>query len=171
MSIKNSRTTQIARALGFRSGFESEMAVELKDLGVAYEYESLNGKFVYKTPVRGGICNACTGDNVSQRRSYTCDFVLYHSRINSPRPVMWIETKGRFTAQDRTKMEAVIKQNPWADIRLLFQYDGKDKGMKRSYMEWCDWKGIKAAVIPQKQTKTKQGIYLPYEWRKELGVS
>lgn len=76
---------------------------------------------------------------------YTPDFEL-------PNGIL-IETKGRFTAEDRTKHLNVKRCNPHYDIRFVFQRSKSPlyKGSKTTYAEWCDRHGFKWAdkVIPQ----------------------
>lgn len=161
----NHYTTNAARKHGWRSGFEEKVARELEIQGIDYEYETDACRFFYETPVKNGFCGVCGAWDAYQERTYTCDF-----RIYKPGRDIYIETKGRFTSSDRAKMEAVIKQNPDYDIRILFEAD-RQATPKRTYLEWCEWKGIKAAVIPVKPTKTREGSYIPEEWMKEiLGV-
>jgi predicted nuclease of restriction endonuclease-like RecB superfamily len=52
--------------------------------------------------------------------------------------VMYIEAKGWLRSEDRTKMIAVKKAHPDADIRLLFQNDNKlSKNAKSRYSDWA----------------------------------
>ena len=48
---------------------------------------------------------------------YTPDFVF--TKKNGT--LMYIETKGRWTTADRTKMKHVLQSNPGIDIRMVFQ--------------------------------------------------
>lgn len=60
---------------------------------------------------------------------------------------MIIETKGKFTSQDRKKMKLVTEQYPWIDIRMLFQRDQPiRKGSKTLYSDWCRKNNIQFAV-------------------------
>lgn len=163
MSRRNNYTTKAARAAGYRSGFEEKMSNELHAFELDYVYEDPEAcTFKYNTKVTQGHCTDCSSNSVLQARIYTCDFCI----VTPNGPSMFIETKGRFTASDRSKMEAVTKQHPEADIRILFQYNGKATP-KRSYLEWCEWKGIKAAVIKNK----RGGQFMPEGWLEELGCS
>lgn len=159
---RNNYTTDHARRLGFRSGFEADVAKELEALNIRYFYEDPNHcAFTYTKNVIKGRCQDCGSDEVFSNHTYTCDFCISVDGC----PYMYIETKGRFTASDRAKMEQVLKANPYRDIRILFQYDGKATP-KRSYTEWCAWKGIKCAVIDRRNKR-----YIPKEWLEELGVT
>lgn len=171
MSMKNSYTNSLARKLGFRSGFESEMAKVLQDNGVEYGYETEDCKFEYFKPVvRGSVVdrlynrvNIVKGGKVVQECTYTVDFIVFSK--DSPKPT-FLETKGRFTSSDRAKMDLIKKQHPNADIRMVFQADGKATPKKR-YSEWCEDRGIPYFII-QRPTKNKEGIYLPEDWIDEF---
>ena len=52
-----------------------------------------------------------------RKAKYTPDFVF----IKKTGELMFIETKGRWTATDRLKMKHVIHSNPGVDIRMVFQ--------------------------------------------------
>lgn len=112
----------------FNSKFEESIATSLEEAGVTYEYE--RDTIVYVQP--------------AQTRKYTPDFFLPNGII--------IETKGKWTVEDRKKMVLVMEQNPELDIRMLFQFDNKlNRNAKRRYSQWCERRGIKYAIgkIPQ----------------------
>src|SRR5882762_10202182 len=90
------------RKSGYRSGAEEMLAEYLTEQGTKFEYESL--KLEYKKKVRSASCDECGGSKVSQKHTYTPDFVLDNGTI--------IEYKGRLTASDRSKLLAVLKSNP-----------------------------------------------------------
>jgi hypothetical protein len=161
MPSRSNYTTDHARRLGYRSGFESDVAKELDKLGVDYDYESALCQFPYYKSIVKGFCTTCESKEVKQLCNYTCDFALKVSDV----AIMFIETKGRFTASDRAKMELITKMHSDYDIRILFQYDGKATP-KRSYTEWCEWKGIRCAVINKRKKE-----YIPREWLRELGCN
>jgi hypothetical protein len=79
-----------------------------------------------------------------RHRTYTTDFVLDNGII--------IETKGRFTADDRRKHQEIKKQHPHLDIRFVFSNSKAKlyKGSKTTYEEWCEKNGFLWAhrVIP-----------------------
>jgi len=107
---------------GYRSGFEDDVAKELKAKGVEFTYEKEKIKWVDL-----------------KVRTYTPDFVLGNGII--------IETKGRFVANDRRKHKEIKKQFPDLDIRFVF-YNSRSKlykGAKSSYADWCDKYGFKYA--------------------------
>ena len=60
------------------------------------------------------------------------DFILHNGLI--------IETKGRFTSDDRRKHIAIKKQHPELDIRFVFENSKRklSKGAKNTYATWCE---------------------------------
>jgi hypothetical protein len=154
----NSYTTAAARAAGYRSGFEQNLADYLDKHGIKYEFEK--HKLLYRKPVTKGVCSTCESHDVVQVCSYTPDFFL-------PEHGVYIESKGRWVAADRAKHQLLMDQHSDEDIRLLFEYDGKATPNKR-YSEYCKWKGLKYGIVPKKKTKTREGVYLPEEWLEEF---
>ena len=76
---------QVGRKYGFRSGLEEQVGAELRAAGVDYTFEEMVIEYeVHK------VCK------------YTPDFVLPNGII--------IETKGRFTTDDRMKHRAIREQ-------------------------------------------------------------
>lgn len=118
-----------------RSGFERDQAARLIANDVLFDYESQSFEYIAK--VHRGGCADCGSTNVGSRRSYTPDFYFPHTDI-------YVETKGRFTSAERTKMKAVLKQCG-ADIRMVFMSDGKATPKIR-YSEWCELNDIQYAV-------------------------
>lgn len=117
--MKRSRFNAAALKAGYRSGFEDDVAKELKAKGVEFTYEKEKIKWVDL-----------------KVRTYTPDFVLGNGII--------IETKGRFVANDRRKHKEIKKQFPDLDIRFVF-YNSRSKlykGAKSSYADWCDKYGF-----------------------------
>lgn len=113
---------------GYRSGLEESTADNLKERGVEAEYEK--EKIKYIIPAR--------------EATYTPDFKLPNGVI--------VETKGRFTAEDRKKHLLVKAQHPDKDIRILFQRSKSrlSKSAKSTYADWCRKHGIEYAdkLIP-----------------------
>ena len=117
---------------GFRSGFESEVAHELKAQGIKYEYEK--HKFDVIIP-----------------RSYTPDFVL--SDEEGKQRV--IEVKGYFDSEDRRLIRIFKEQHPDVDLRMCFQkpHQKLSKTAKMSYAMWCDKHNIpwcKGPCLPKR---------------------
>jgi hypothetical protein len=105
-----------AQRLGFRSGFEGKVAEQLKKSGVAFEFETT--KIAYVVP--------------ESKHKYTPDFTF-------PDKPLIVETKGRFTVQDRKKHLLIKEQHPHLDIRFVFQNSKNKiaKGSKTTYADWC----------------------------------
>jgi ABC-type oligopeptide transport system ATPase subunit len=57
---------------------------------------------------------------------------------------MYIETKGRWTTADRTKMKHVLASNPGVDIRMVFQNPNQrlSKTSKTTYEMYAKKLGI-----------------------------
>ena len=112
-------TTRHAIKHGYRSGLEDRISDDLKDRKVKFEYEKL--KIQYE---------------VHEDRTYTPDFTLPNGVI--------IESKGRFTPEDRKKHLLIKKQHPDLDIRFVFSNSkGKiRKGSKTTYADWCEKHGF-----------------------------
>lgn len=121
----------------FRSEFEWLVAVDLYERKVPFEYEVVElpaNQDVYK-----GMCQTCGSTKVSSVRRYTPDFLL-------PGGIL-VETKGKFSSQNRTKMLAVKESNPDEDIRMLFMRNNYlTKKKAGTYGDWCDRNGFKWAV-------------------------
>ena len=97
----------------FRSKLEEKVATLLKELGVSYEYESTQVPYVIQ-------------------HNYTPDFLLPNH--------VYLETKGYWDAADRRKVLAVKRDNPFIDLRMVFQspYNTISKKSKTTYAKWCD---------------------------------
>ena len=92
---------QFANALrqGYRSGLEIKNKDFLVEKGIKVKYEELKIEW-----------------EDLMYRIYTPDFVLPNGII--------IETKGRFTADDRRKHAFIKLQHPKLDIRFVFEMTG-----------------------------------------------
>lgn len=119
----------------FRSGLERANAERLDKLGVRYEYET--DKIKYIRPA-----------------TYTPDFRLPNG--------IYVETKGRFLTEDRSKHLLVRAQNPGIEVRFVFSDANQKigKGSKTTYAQWCELKGFKWA-----------DKRIPEEWCREGGVN
>lgn len=117
------------RKYTYKSGLERVNAEWLEDNGVEFKYESLQLPYI-------------------KRHVYRPDFILPNGII--------VETKGKFTSQDRSKHLCVRDAHPELDIRFVF---GKDNYMtKRNvarYSDWCTKHGFKYALgrIPEEWMK------------------
>jgi hypothetical protein len=127
MAFRNLRSR--ALAAGYRSGLEEDIGRQLSDNGIEAEYEPFAIHFTQ--PQIG--------------RKYTPDYVLPNGIV--------IETKGRFTPEDRKKHIWIKEQHPSLDLRFVFSNPrGKlRKGAKTTYADWCDKNGFLYAgkEIPQ----------------------
>ena len=104
---------------GYRSGLEDDIAKDLKDRGVNFEYEKLKVQW-----------------QLLENKTYTPDFKLPNGII--------IESKGRFVQADRKKHLIIQDQHPFLDIRFVFSNSRSKlyKGAKSTYGDWCDKHGF-----------------------------
>lgn len=111
------RGKQYSAALkhGYRSGLEVRNKDYLNELGHPFKYEAIKIEW-----------------EDLMYRTYTPDFILKNGII--------IETKGRFTADDRRKHLMIQKQHPKLDIRFVFTSSRAklSKGAKTTYGQWCE---------------------------------
>jgi hypothetical protein len=118
----------IGKKYGFRSGLEEKVGEQLKKLYGSVEYETEKIKYT-----------------INEVRTYTPDFKLPNGII--------IETKGRFTPDDRKKHLLIKEQYPDLDIRFVFSNSNNKirKGSKTSYADWCSKNGFLFAdkLIPE----------------------
>jgi len=124
---------------GYKSGLEHVVAETIKSTpyDLKYETETIN----YIVPER--------------KAKYTPDFVF--TKRNGQ--LMFVETKGRWTTADRTKMKHVLASNPGIDIRMVFQNPNQrlSKTSKTTYGEYALKLGIRHVA--------KKDI--PAEWLEE----
>jgi len=127
----------------YRSGFEGQVADDLRDRNIPFQYETAT--FEYVSTVRGGFCMGCGSKKCGKLRKYTPDFYL-------PQYDMYVETKGRFPSTDRSKMRDVKRSNEFLDVRILFQKTSRPQMAK--LQAWCDKFGFICAF----------GSSVPEEW-------
>lgn len=123
-----------------RSKFEQQVAKQLRDKGVRYEYEAY--QFPYTEPLRRNRawCASCGGSELVRDGWYTPDFWL-------PDNGLFIEAKGRFTAANRRKMLSVIHDNEDETFVMLFMRDNKiHKNSSTYYSDWCMENGVDFAI-------------------------
>jgi len=114
----------------FRSLFEQDIAEALDELGVKYEYESVQLEYTEPLRKNKAMCGDCGSTDLVRTGWYTPDFVLSSGTI--------LETKGRFTAADRRKMKSVVDHHPDLRIVMCFMRDNKiHKNSKTYYSDWC----------------------------------
>jgi hypothetical protein len=124
---------------GYKSGLELSVSMQINQTDYPLNYETETLKYV-----------------VPERKAkYTPDFVF----IKQNSEIMYIETKGRWTTIDRTKMKHVLASNPGIDIRMVFQNPGQKitKGSPTTYEAYAKKLGI--------QHVAKKDI--PSEWLEE----
>lgn len=138
---------EIARGIrkGYRSGLEDEVAEQLRLLGIPVEYESVRIRF----------------EQPAKLRTYTPDFILPNGII--------IETKGRFTSEDRQKHLLIKEQYPTLDIRFIFSNPNQklNKRSRTTYAMWCEKNGFlyAARLIPEAWLKEPPK---PIPWSDDL---
>ena len=119
----------VAAKYGFRSGLEMDIDANLKNQGIDGEYEQHIIEYV----------------KPETKHKYHPDFKLPNG--------IFVETKGRFLADDRKKHILIKKQHPELDIRFLFQNSKTkiSKGSKTTYADWCMKHGFQYAdkIIPE----------------------
>ena len=126
------------------SKLEDTVIQNLKDRGVAFEYEPET--FTYSRPIRGAKCDTCGGNGASVVRRYTPDL-----RIGN----VYVEIKGKLDSDTRSKMEDFVSGSPGIDLRFLFQRDNWLTGKhKHKNSDWAKKLGVKYHV----------GTEVPQEW-------
>lgn len=137
---RQTRSTSNGRAVlykaRYRSRLEERIADQLDEAGIQFSYE--NKKLKYTVPAR--------------HATYTPDFDLG--------PFL-IEAKGYFrSAADRQKLVLVKRDNPEAQIRLVFQKASNPiyKGSPTTYAKWAEDHGFEWA----------DGGVIPESWLKEI---
>lgn len=142
---KTSDLRRLAIQKGYRSGLEEGEAARLTRLGVHYDYEAV--KIGFTQPPK--------------ERKYTPDFRLRHA-YERGHPGIYVETKGKFDADDRAKHLYVKACNPDLDIRFVFQNANSriTKSSPTTYAVWATKNGFQWAH------KT-----IPEAWLAELGYT
>jgi len=115
--------SRAARKHGYRSGLEKTVADQIKKRGLDVKYEDVSSRINFTQPAID--------------RTYTPDFILPNGIV--------VETKGRFTLEDRKKHLWIKEQHGSKyDIRFVFSNSKSKirKGSKTSYGEWCKKNGF-----------------------------
>ena len=119
-------------AHGYRSGLEDKVSKQIAAAGLPVSYEEDKVRYIWP----------------SRESTYTPDF-----RLPGPNGPVYIETKGRWTVDDRQKHLLIRDQHPDVDIRFVFSNQNAKlyKGSPTTYAMWCDRHGFKYAnkTIPQ----------------------
>lgn len=103
----------------YKSQFERNVAKQFKTDGIKFEYEADVVQFTQP----------------EKKRKYTPDFRIK----DKDGCTCYIETKGKFTHEDRQKMIWVRDQHPDKRFILLFMNSTVKlrKGSKTTYGDWC----------------------------------
>ena len=132
--------SKAARKYGYKSGLEKTVADQIKKRGLRVKYEDPSSRISFTQPATD--------------RTYTPDFVLPNGIV--------VETKGRFTLEDRKKHLWIQEQTDF-DIRFVFSNSRAKirKGSRTSYADWCDKHGFVYAdkLIPEdwfNETRSKK---------------
>lgn len=122
-----------------KSGYEQSHWTTLTKAKVRFKYEPYI--LQYDVTPRGARCATCgTHGEVYVRRRYVPDWVTEDDQLI-------VESKGKFTPSDRTKMLAVIAAHPTKEFRMLFMRDNWLTRKKlEKYSDWCNKHGIKYAI-------------------------
>lgn len=130
MRISKRQARKEAHAHGYRSNFEYDFSKRLALLNLKADYEKDKVKYIVP----------------ETKKTYTPDWSIGEGT--------YIETKGRFTAQDRKKTLLVRESNPNITVYLLFQNSKVylSKVSKTTYADWCiknniPWADIKDVKI------------------------
>lgn len=130
----NGKQFKAALKHGYRSGLELKVKDFLVEHNIPVKYECLKIEW-----------------EDLMYRTYTPDFILPNGII--------IETKGRFTADDRRKHISIKKQHPKLDIRFVFESSKRklSKGAKTTYAKWCEKNKFQFCdrVIPEEWIQEK----------------
>lgn len=108
-----------AKAKGFRSGLEVQIAEQLKGIGQPFDYEPFRVPYVQP----------------EKQRRFVPDFVLTNGII--------IEAKGRWETKDRQKFLMIKDSWPDLDIRFVFSRSAStiSKRSKTTYADYCRTNG------------------------------
>lgn len=109
------------KRIKWRSGLEKSFGELLKRNSIPFKFEVERVKYIQP----------------QAERSYTIDFSI---------DGLHIETKGRFTSEDRKKMLLVRQQHPDFNFIMVFNNARTKKlykGSPTTYADWCDKNGIK----------------------------
>ena len=127
MSDKKSPAARRGILYGYRSGLEETIAKQIEAAGHPVVFEA--DKFSYTWP--------------SRKSKYTPDFRI----ARKDGSVFYVETKGRFMADDRQK-HLLLKEVPSApEIRFVFSRSKTtiSKTSKTTYARWCETHGFQYA--------------------------
>jgi hypothetical protein len=129
VSLTISKRRRHAIANGYRSGLEETVSRQIADAGLPVVYEPKDDKVSYTWPER--------------QSTYLPDFKLPKQGGLH----FFVETKGRWTVDDRQKHLLIKEQHPDIDIRFVFSNQNAPlyKGSPNRYCDWCDKHGFQYA--------------------------
>ena len=112
-----------AIAHGYKSGLEEKISRQIEDAGLPVQYET--DKIEYVWPERTS--------------TYTPDW-----KLPKDGGFFYVETKGRWTVDDRQKHLLIREQHPDLDIRFVFSNQNSKlyKGSPTTYAQWCEKHGF-----------------------------
>lgn len=124
----------------YKSLFEASIAEQFKLAKVRVKYEPYKMEFYQRVP--SASCKGCGSKEVTRKHTYKPDWV-------SEDDYLIVESKGKFTSADRTKMIAIKAQYPDKDIRILFMRDNWLTRKKlEKYSDWAERNGFTYAIGP-----------------------
>jgi hypothetical protein len=139
-------------SIELRSGYELQIAADLFNAGVPFEYEAK--KYPIGRKLVGAKCADCGSKNVGKMGRYTPDFTI---QIPGSKLRCIVEAKGRMTSKDRKTILEFSKVALSHDA-LYFVLIQRDNylapGSKTRYSDWLKKNGITYAV----------GTVVPPEW-------
>jgi hypothetical protein len=137
LGSRGNKQLKLSKKGDFASGYEFRVWSDAKRRGLRIEYEPTT--FDYERRIKGGRCADCGSGVVVKRARYTPDF-----RIGGK---LLVETKGKFDASTRQRMDDFVRSRPDVQVHFLFGSDNwtTRKHLQR-YTEWCGERGIRAAV-------------------------
>lgn len=123
--MKNTKIRRLNKN-GHRSNLETEILGKLKRAKNIQKVSYEDTKLTY-----------------TLRKNYVPDFTI----ITKDGRTIYIEVKGWFRPEDRTKMRAVKEANPNLDVRLVFGANNRlNKDSQVTYVDWCNKHGFPCCV-------------------------
>jgi len=154
---RGNKVRREAKAAGYASGLEFNVATILEGRDVHFKYEEKSFDiWLPQNKNKKLYCQECGSREVGKKASYTPDFFVYPEDME---PFI-IETKGILTPLDRDKALALREAEPDLLYRFVFGADNKlTRSAKSRYSDWCKKNEFEFAVkeIPKGWTTEKEG--------------
>ncbi len=133
----------------YRSGLENDIAKQLRNNKVPFDFEPSWGKLSYRIPAKDS--------------TYLPDFYI----TTKSGKIIIIEGKGIWVFDDRYKHLLIKQQRPELDIRFVFQRANQRirKGSKTTYRDICEGRGT--SIFKDVTWKFSDGGMIPEEWMNE----